>query len=96
MASLILALLEKVLETVFEKVAKLKKYKYEAPCIVRWRSFAPLVYLVYRIACKEVNELKKRAMLLMAMKHDRCHGKMVGSSRVRMLLAVICLNTIIL
>ena len=56
-------------EKVLEGSAKLKKNKYEAPCIARLHLFAPLIYLVDGITCKEAKAFEKCVVLLMAPKH---------------------------
>jgi hypothetical protein len=81
---------------VLEKAAKVKKDKYEAPCIARRRTFTPLVYSVDGMACKEALAFEKRLASLMATKHERRYSEMVGFVRARMSLAVIRSNTLLL
>ena len=81
---------------VLEKAAKVKKDKYEAACTARRRTFAPLVYSVDGMACKEALAFEKRVASLMASKHERRYSEMVGFVRARMSLSVIRSNTLML
>jgi len=81
---------------VLEKAAKLKKDKYLDACLERRRSFAPLVYSVDGMACKEAKAFEKRVASLLASKLDRRFSEMVGFVRARMSLAVVRSNTLLL
>ena len=81
---------------VLEKAAKVKKDKYEAACTARRRTFAPLVYSVDGMACKEALAFEKRVASLMASKHEQRYSEMVGFVRARMSLSVIRSNTLML
>ena len=81
---------------VLERAAKEKKDKYLEACLERRRSFAPLVYSVDGMACKEAKAFEKRVASLLASKWDRQYSEMVGFVRGRMALSVIRANTMLL
>lgn len=81
---------------VLEKAAKVKKDKYLDVCLERRRSFAPIVYSVDGMACKEAKAFEKRIASLLASKMDRRYSEMVGFVRARMSLAVVRSNTLLL
>ena len=76
--------------------AKEKKDKDLDACLERRRSFAPLVYSVDGMACKEAKAFEKRVASLLASKWDRQYSEMVGFVRGRMALSVIRANTMLL
>ena len=57
---------DKTSKTVLEDHAKQKKSKYLQPCLDRRRSFAPLVYSVDEMGCKEAQAFEKRIASLLA------------------------------
>jgi hypothetical protein len=81
---------------VLEKAAREKKRKYLEACLERRRSFAPLVYSVDGMACKEAVAFEKRVASLLASKLDRRYSEMVGFVKSRMSLSIIRSNTLLL
>ena len=62
---------DKTSKRVLEDHAKRKKAKYLQSCLDRRRSFAPLVYSVDGMACKEARAIKKRIASLLADRWNR-------------------------
>ena len=57
---------DKTSKRVLEDHAKIKKSKYLQPCLDRRRSFAPLIYSVDGMACKEARAFEKCIASLLA------------------------------
>ena len=60
-----------------ENHAKRKKAKCLQPCLDRRRSFAPLVYSVDGMACKEARAFEKRITSILTDKWNRPYSKLV-------------------
>ena len=71
------------MEKVLEPQTKAKKDFYLQAYVKRRRSFAPLVYLVDRMAAKETRAFEKRIASLLAVKWRRHYSEMVGFVRAR-------------
>ena len=79
-----------------EDHAKRKKSKYLQPCLDRRRSFAPLIYSVDGMACKEARAFEKRIASLLAEMWNRPYSELVGYVRGRMTMSILRSNTVCL
>ena len=75
---------------------KEKKDKYLDSCLQQHKDFTPLVYSVDGIAGQEAHNAKKRIAALLAAKWWKQFSTMVQYVRVRMLLAVVRANSLLL
>ncbi len=76
---------------------KEKKYKYLQTCLEMQRAFTPMVYLVDGIAGREARNAEKRlATYLAASKWTRRYSQMVYYVRVRMAIAAVRANSLLI
>ena len=83
-------------KNVLERAAKAKKDKYLQHCLDRRRSFTLLIYSVDGMACKLVKAFEKRITCLHTEKWDCPYSELVGYVGVRMGMAIIRSNTLLL
>ena len=81
---------------VIEAAEKEKCNKYDAACRERQRDFVPLVYLVDGLPGQRAKAAEKRLAALLASKWDRPYSDVMNFVRVRMSLAVVRSNTLLL
>ena len=87
---------DKTSKRVLEDHAKRKKAKYLQSCLDRRRSFAPLVYSVDGMACKEAQAFEKRIVSHLADKWNRPYSELVGYVCRRMAMSILRSNTVCL
>ena len=87
---------DKTSKRVLEDHAKRKKSKYLQPCLDRRQSFAPLIYSVDGMACKEARAFEKRIASLLAEKWNRPYSELVEYVRGRMAMSILRSNTVCL
>ncbi len=75
---------------------KEKKDKYLQTCLEMWKDFTPMVYLVDRIAGHKAQNAKKRLATHLASQWNRGYSQMVYYVRVRMSIAVVCANSLLI
>ena len=75
---------------------KEKKDKYLRSCLEQRKDFTPLVYSVEGIPGREARNAEKRLATLLAAKWRRPRAQMVFYVRVRMALAVVKANSLLL
>ena len=75
---------------------KEKKDKYLNPCLQQRKDFTPLVYSVDGIAGREARNAEKRLGALLAAKWKKEYSRMVHYVRVRMALAVVRANSLLI
>jgi hypothetical protein len=75
---------------------KEKKDKYLQSCLARRKDFTPLVYTVDGIAGREAKSAEKHLATMLATKMRKPYGEMVYYVRVRMALAVIRANSLLI
>ena len=81
---------------VLERAAREKKGKYEQACLDQRRSFMPLIYSVDGMRGKEAEVFEKRIAALLSQKWSRAYSALAGWVKVRMALAVVRSNTMLL
>jgi hypothetical protein len=81
---------------VLEKCEREKKNKHLEACLERRKDFTPLVYSVDGIAAREAKAAERRLASALAWKWKRQYSEMCGFVRVRMALAVVRANTLLL
>ena len=81
---------------VLERTANEKIGKYEEACLEQRRSFMALICSVDGMAGKEARAFEKRIAALLAKKWSREYSALAGWVKVRMALAVIRPNTMLL
>ncbi len=75
---------------------KEKKDKYFWTCLEMQKDFTPLVYLVNGIAGLEARNAKRRLATHLASKWKHGYSQMVYYVRVRMAIAVVCANSLLI
>ena len=83
-------------KTVLEAAVRVKKAKYLKGFLDQQRIFVPLAYSVNGMAGVEVRAFKKRIASLLAAKWNREYNELVGFIRVKMAMAVVRANTLLL
>ena len=83
-------------EKVLQKCEQLKKEKHLAPCLERRRDFTPLVYSVDGMAGRETKAAERKLASRLASKWDREYSEMVGFVRMRMAIAVVRANSLLI
>jgi hypothetical protein len=75
---------------------KEKKDKYLQTCLEMWKDFTPMVYLVDGVAGRKARNAKRRLVTHLASKWKRGYSQMVYYVRVRMAIAVVCTNSLLI
>ena len=78
------------------KEKKEKKYLYLQACLKRRRTFNPMFYSAERIPGAEALAAQKRLSALLSYKLKREYSKMCGFVRVRISLAIVSYNSLLL
>jgi hypothetical protein len=81
---------------VLEQHEKEKKDKYLRNCLEMQKDFTPMVYFVDGIAGCEAQNAKKRLAVHLARKWNREYSQMVFYVRVKMAIAVVCANSLLI
>ena len=81
---------------VLEQHKKEKKDKYLQNCLEMRKDFTPMVYSVDGIAAREAQNAEKRLATHLASKWNREYSQMVYYVRVRMAIAVVRANSLII
>ena len=82
--------------TVLEAATRVKKTKYLKACLDQRRTFTPLAYKVDSMAGIKARAFEKRIASLLAVKWNREYSKLVGVIHVKMAMAVVRANTLLL
>ncbi len=75
---------------------KEKKDKYLRTCLEMRKDFTPMVYLVDGIAGHKARNAERRLVTHLASKWKRGYSQMVYYVRVRMAIAVVCANNLLI
>jgi hypothetical protein len=75
---------------------KEKKDRYRQTCLELRKDFTPMVYLVDGISVREARNAKRRLATHLAGKWKRGYSQMVYYVRVRMAIAVVCANSLLI
>ena len=81
---------------VLEQHEKEKKDKYLQNCLEMWKDFTPMIYSMDGIACREAWNVEKRLATHLASKWKREYSQMVYYVRVRMAIAVVHANNLLI
>jgi hypothetical protein len=81
---------------VLEHHEKEKKDEYLQNCLEMWKDFTPMVYSVDGIAGREARNAEKRLATHLAGKWNREYSQMVYYVRVRMAIAVVRANSLLI
>ena len=83
-------------EKALANVEKEKKDFYLQACLKRRRTFTPMFYSAYGIPGEEASAAQKRLVALLSYKLKREYSEMCGFVRVKMSLAIVRSNSLLL